>query len=195
MERKERERNHIDPEEIKINVSKTKYPKDKKEKLLIFATIFNDLLFENGISQEDFADAVNMGVTSISNYRNGKVLPKQENIDIIAEKLNVSSEYLIGKSNTKDYTYKQLNKMFGFNDDAINNLSSCFNKEYLNNMFSGNLDSVNYFLEKLKDYVDAKNNYNKASGTMNKAWYKNIVNEAKFYLENSLIDLIDENLK
>ncbi len=196
MERKEREKNHIDAEKIKENVAKNKrYSKDKKEILLSFSLKLNDLLFEKEISQEKFEDMCNLGGTSISRYRNGLTLPKQENIDAIAKALGVSSEYLIGKSETKDYSYKQLNKLFGFNDDTINNLSSCFNKEYLNNMFNGDLDAINYFLERLKNYVDAKNEYKKETESLNKAWDKNKIDEAKYYLTNSLIDLIDENLK
>ena len=62
-------------------------------------------------------------------------------------------------------------------------------------MFSGDLDAINYFLERLKNYVDAKNEYKKETESLNKAWDKNKVDEAKYYLTNSLIDLIDENLK
>lgn len=195
MERKEREKNHIDTEIIKENVSNTKYPDDIKKMLLCFSLKINDLLFEKGISQEEFSNMTKIGQTSISKYRNGTALPKQENIDIIAKALGVSSEYLVGKSETKDYSYKQLNKLFGFNDDTINNLSSCFNKEYLNNIFNGDVDSINYFLERLKNYVDAKSEYEKETESLNKAWDKNKVDEAKYYLTNSLIDLIDENLK
>ena len=196
MERKEREKNHIDTEVIIENVKKIKkYPKDKKEILLNFSLKLNDLLFEKGISQEKFAEMSNIGETSISKYRNGTALPKQENIDAIAKALGVSSEYLVGKSETKDYSYKQLNKLFGFNDDTINNLSSCFNKEYLNNIFNGNRDSINYFIERLKNYVDIKNKYKKETKTLDKIWYKNKIDEAGYYLKKSLIDLIDENLK
>ncbi len=196
MERKEREKNHIDTEVIIENVKKIKkYPKDKKEILLNFSLKLNDLLFEKGISQEKFAEMSNIGETSISKYRNGTALPKQENIDAIAKALGVSSEYLVGKSETKDYSYKQLNKLFGFNDDTINNLSSCFNKEYLNNIFNGDRDSINYFIERLKNYVDIKNKYKKETKTLDKIWYKNKIDEAGYYLKKSLIDLIDENLK
>lgn len=196
MKRKEREKNHIDTEVIIENVKKIKkYPKDKKEILLNFSLKLNDLLFEKGISQEKFAEMSNIGETSISKYRNGTALPKQENIDAIAKALGVSSEYLVGKSETKDYSYKQLNKLFGFNDDTINNLSSCFNKEYLNNIFNGDRDSINYFIERLKNYVDIKNKYKKETKTLDKIWYKNKIDEAGYYLKKSLIDLIDENLK
>lgn len=196
MERKEREKNHIDTEVIIENVKKIKkYPKEKKEILLNFSLKLNDLLFEKGISQEKFAEMSNIGETSISKYRNGTALPKQENIDAIAKALGVSSEYLVGKSETKDYSYKQLNKLFGFNDDTINNLSSCFNKEYLNNIFNGDRDSINYFIERLKNYVDIKNKYKKETKTLDKIWYKNKIDEAGYYLKKSLIDLIDENLK
>ena len=196
IKRKEREKNHIDTEVIIENVKKIKkYPKDKKEILLNFSLKLNDLLFEKGISQEKFAEMSNIGETSISKYRNGTALPKQENIDAIAKALGVSSEYLVGKSETKDYSYKQLNKLFGFNDDTINNLSSCFNKEYLNNIFNGDRDSINYFIERLKNYVDIKNKYKKETKTLDKIWYKNKIDEAGYYLKKSLIDLIDENLK
>lgn len=195
MERKEREKNHIDTEVIKENVNNTKYPDDIKKILLCFSLKINDLLFEKGISQEEFSNMTNIGQTSISKYRNGTALPKQENIDAIAKALGVSSEYLVGKSETKDYSYKQLNKLFGFNDDTINNLSSCFNKEYLNNIFNGDRDSINYFIERLKNYVDIKNKYKKETKTLDKIWYKNKIDEAGYYLKKSLIDLIDENLK
>lgn len=156
MERKERERNHIDTEIIKENVSKTKYPDDIKKILLCFSLKINDLLFEKGISQEEFSNMTKIGQTSISKYRNGTALPKQENIDVIAKALDVSSEYLVGKSETKDYSYKQLNKIFGFNDETINNFAFLKNKEILNIIFNNDDIFINNWLEKIKLYKEYK---------------------------------------
>ena len=90
----------------------------------------------------------------------------------------------------------QVNKVYPINfknfenlDDTINNLSSCFNKEYLNNIFNGDRDSINYFIERLKNYVDIKNKYKKETKTLDKIWYKNKIDEAGYYLKKSLIDL------
>lgn len=195
MKRKTRIANQVDENIIKENVEKTKYDKEKKDQLLKFAIRFNDLLFEKNIHQEKFAEKVGIGVTSISKYRNGLSFPKFEFIEKIAKELNVSPEYLLGKSETKEYKNNQISKLFGLNDNAIDVLSVSFNKEYINTIFDNDIDSVNYFMEKLKNYVDAQNKQKIIKDDLESCWNKNEIDFNRYCLLQSFIDLIDENIK
>lgn len=196
MKKKNRIVNLIDDATIRENVSKTKLSPDMKKQLESFAIKFNNLLYEKEIHQAVFADKVNIGVTSISKYRNGTRMPKMEFIEIIAKELNVSVEYLLGKSEVKNFNNIALNKRFGLNDNSINNLDIIFNKKYLNVLFDNNLDDINYLLEEIKNYENDLNelkqiNKNGKHYNIEVIEKKQNLKYTKFRLRDALTDLID----
>lgn len=56
---------------------------------------------ENNLSQELVADILNTSQSTISEYENGHTLIITAFLYELAKKLNVSADYLIGRSNTK----------------------------------------------------------------------------------------------
>lgn len=55
-----------------------------------------------GLTQKALADKMNIHISRISRYESGKSTPTQETIKLIAEKLNVRLEYLLGQSSAED---------------------------------------------------------------------------------------------
>ena len=198
MTRKKRETHFIDPETIKENVSKSKYEKDKKDQLLHFSLTLNDLLSKKDIHQEEFADKVNIGVTSISLYRNGSRFPSTTYIDRIANALGVSREYMLGKSEVKKFDNIELNKMFGLNDNAIEMLQLSIPKESINTIFDNDLDSINYLFEEISEYKKKvsklKELVNNNASDFDIVWAKREVSIESHCLQDAFIDLINKNI-
>ena len=61
---------------------------------------------ENNLSQELIADMINTTQSTISSYETGRVLIITAFLYDIAKKLNVSADYIIGRSNTKKIILK-----------------------------------------------------------------------------------------
>ena len=60
-----------------------------------------ELRLENGETQKDLANSIEVGRTTISEYESGKIVPKQEGLLKIANHFNVSVDYLTGVSNER----------------------------------------------------------------------------------------------
>lgn len=56
-----------------------------------------ELLESRGISQKQLSDAIQVSTGNISDWKSGKSSPKPDAIIKIAEYLNVSTDYLLGK--------------------------------------------------------------------------------------------------
>lgn len=59
---------------------------------------------EKGIDQLTLCEKLNIEQSTLSNYENGRRTPKPEVIVKIAEVLDVSTDYLLGKTNLRNYT-------------------------------------------------------------------------------------------
>lgn len=64
----------------------------------IFSYRLAELLKENNISKRALAQLIGVSAMSISDWSNGKVQPTAENIFIIADYFQVSTDYLLGRS-------------------------------------------------------------------------------------------------
>ena len=62
----------------------------------LFAARLTDLLKENELSKRALAQGIGVSAMSISDWSNGKVQPTAENIYLVAEFFDVSSDYLLG---------------------------------------------------------------------------------------------------
>ncbi|MDE7182670.1 MAG: helix-turn-helix transcriptional regulator [Clostridia bacterium] len=62
----------------------------------LFAVRLSELLEMNNLSKRALAKNIGISAMSISDWTNGKVQPTAENIYIIAEYFDVSSDYLLG---------------------------------------------------------------------------------------------------
>ena len=68
---------------------------------MCFSKRLKELRLNNGLTQKDLANAIEVGRTTISEYESGKIVPKQEGLLKIANHFNVSVDYLTGVSNER----------------------------------------------------------------------------------------------
>ena len=64
---------------------------------MTFKTQLRELLIERGLKQADLCHMTNIPSSQISNYITGKTSPSLDNAKIIAEKLNVTLDELVGR--------------------------------------------------------------------------------------------------
>lgn len=69
----------------------------------LFSLRIRCLRKEHRDTQEDLAKYLNTQRTTISAYESGTIVPPYEKIQKIAERYNVTVDYLMGRTNHKDY--------------------------------------------------------------------------------------------
>lgn len=191
-----------DINDIEENISDAKYNDDVKALLRLQTQRLNELLEEKQIPQDEFAKKVGIAGGTLSNYCSGKKLIKSEFLPKIAKVLNVSTDYLLGVSEVKNYSYNELNKRFGLNDNAIEVLEVSFPKESINELFDRKIDSVNYLFEEIKNYKDLIKELNALNTLTNKNKEIELkINAKKFDirrkrtdLDIAFLDLLDEKI-
>ncbi|MGN1326775.1 MAG: helix-turn-helix domain-containing protein [Clostridia bacterium] len=120
--RSKREIYYIDPFDIEDNINKLKCGAEEKEIRKNIAINLNNLLVERNVDQEKFAEKVKVSTGSISQYRKGIGEPKITNLVKIADGLNVSINYLIGKSDCPNYQFEDIARKTGLSQKAIEQL-------------------------------------------------------------------------
>lgn len=94
------------------------------ETQLTFSLRLNALLKEKKMSQKDFADKTGLSVGAISNYCSGKRLPGGIEFVDILDKLKVSADYLLGRSDsaTLNEDIQMMVKHTGLSEKSIETL-------------------------------------------------------------------------
>lgn len=64
----------------------------------IFSERLQDILWHSKISQKDLAEKTGLTEAAISHYVNGKQCPHSTALILIADALNVSTDYLLGRT-------------------------------------------------------------------------------------------------
>lgn len=72
---------------------------------------------EAGLTQKDMANFFNISQPSYADWENGKTKPTQEKLPQLADILNTTTDYLLGKTNIKNVEEIDLIKL----DEAIDN--------------------------------------------------------------------------
>ena len=75
-------------------------PETKNTCEQVFGTRLKELRKEHGCTIEQFADMVSISKSTLGYYENDKRMPDIEILARIANVLNVSADYLIGRTNT-----------------------------------------------------------------------------------------------
>ena len=169
---------------IEENINNSKYDDETKKLLKSQTERLNQLMEEQQISQIELSKKIGIASGSISNYSNGTRLIKVEILPKLAKALGTSTDYLLGISEVKHYSNNELNKLFGFNDDTIDNLSSMPNREVINLIFGGNREEYKRVLEKYKS--ESK------KSMMNGAWVRDELNISKYKLNEAFNTLIEK---
>lgn len=179
---------------IEENIKNSKYDDETKKLLKKQTERLNQLMEEKQISQIELSKKIGVASGSISNYSNGTRLINVDILPKLAKALGTSTDYLLGVSDVKHYSNNELNELFGFNDDTIDNLSTMPNRNVINLIFDGNRDDVLYFFEKLDEYKKILEKYKTESqkSMMNGAWAKDELNMAKYKLNEAFNSLIEK---
>lgn len=179
---------------IEENIKNSKYDDETKKLLKKQTERLNQLMEEKQISQIELSKKIGVASGSISNYSNGTRLINVDILPKLAKALGTSTDYLLGVSDVKHYSNNELNELFGFNDDTIDNLSTMPNRDVINLIFDGNRDDVLYFFEKLDEYKKILEKYKTESqkSMMNGAWAKDELNMAKYKLNEAFNSLIEK---
>lgn len=179
---------------IENNIQETCYDEETKKRLKLQSKRMNEEMENLQISLTAIQKETGIAIGTLSNYANGKRLIKEDLLQPICKALKVSKNYLRGTSDVKKYENEEISNLFGLNDNSINNLSASFNKEYINCLFDDDIDKINYFFEKLKEYRETLEKYrneNKKS-EINGLWEKDNLTLAKYKLDEAFHFLIDK---
>lgn len=143
-------------------VLKNKNSSTKKSNSKDFFTIkFNELLtkfIEEGHQQREITESTGISPASITQYKNGTSVPKGDILEKLALFFNVSSNYLLGKSDIPTYTFEDINKKIGLSQKAIETLyklqHNSFDediditeKKEISNYYSSQISILNLILE------------------------------------------------
>lgn len=117
----------------------------------VFGKRLKELRKANGYTIEQFAEAVGISKSTVGYYENNNRMPDIEILSRITNVLNVSADYLIGKTNTtatKGKT-KTVCDFTGLSDTTVEYLA-----ELVKNRDYGKLSVINYLFDELKqDYA------------------------------------------
>lgn len=176
---------------------------DNKE-LSVFAERLRNLRNELGISQTEFVDGIGITASSLSAYEKNSKIPSIGVVKKIAEKYNVSIDWLCGLSEDKQInqeikTYSDLFKVLR----KINNVSKnfCeFESEY-NNSYTGEYQDLcgvvvfndRFMTDMLGDWNKMLKLYrnNAIDNDILKLWEEKTINKYNFpigYIDESITD-------
>lgn len=138
----------------------------------IFKKRFNELLnnsIKKGHQQKEITEKTGISPASITQYKNGTNLPKGEILERLANYFEVSSNYLIGKSDTPTYSFEDINNKTGLSQKAIETLyrlqHNCFEEDIditsnkkKSDYYSSQLDILNLLFENSKEFTELLNN-------------------------------------
>ena len=93
--------------------------KDERAKI---GDILKRAIKQRGYTQEEFAEKVGIGFSSLKNYLNGTKVYNYELLMRFADVLECSYDYLLGKSNSPIREYTDVSNATGLSDGAIEKL-------------------------------------------------------------------------
>lgn len=117
------------------------------EEIELLGPRLRKLLKENKKTQNDLANYIGITKQSVSLYVTGKRTPDIDTLIKICDYLNVSADYLLGRSNLKstDIDNKEINRRFGLSDKSIKVLEACKKSSVRKN--PGLVYLINYLIE------------------------------------------------
>lgn len=122
MNKKERAIHEVDRLKIEENVKRGK----GSENILEFSIRLNDIITERKLHQKDLAEKMGVSGSTISDYRNGKQEPRLAYLKLLADSLDVSTDYLLGRNESKDMSIDnaKISDRLGLSSDAIKTIEA-----------------------------------------------------------------------
>lgn len=192
--KKHREFNYMDDDDLRANIIKeygyfhqTQYEFSKR---------LNIIVAEGNYTNAEFATYTELSEPSVSNYLTGKRIPRLNELERIARKLCVSTDYLLGKTDCLDISAQEINKIIGLSENAMKTLAmlnhnieeiqdlmdpmevSNLHKNKLDifSSFIADMPNFSMFLTQIENYVRIRQKINETNN-----------NEEKEFLEYDLI--------
>lgn len=134
------------------------FEKNIKETKEIFSNRFKTLLKEKGFTQKSFAKISGISEGSISKFINEESIPKESLLIVIANQLNVSKDYLIGKSECPTYTFEDITEKTGLSQKAIEKLYQLQHDYFLfENNIEVDIQEKRKISKQYKEHIDILN--------------------------------------
>lgn len=147
------------------------------------------------ISQDDLCKRTGISQGAMSNYTSGNRLIETKFLPKIIKELDISIDYLFGYSEVKDYSYNEISKLLGLNDDSIGNIKISNNNQNINLIFGHDPDIVCYFFERLDEYRKELDKRTNKDSDLQKGFNKLNIKEKKLLVNDAFNDLLEENVK
>ena len=93
-----------------------------KDKRAEIGAVLKRAIKDKGYTQEEFAEIVGIGFSSLKSYLNGNKVYNYELLIKFADTLDCSYDYLLGKSNSPIREHTDVSNMTGLSDNAIDKL-------------------------------------------------------------------------
>ena len=141
----------------------TMVPETKNTCEQVFGKRLKELRKEHGYTIEQFADMVGISKSTLGYYENDKRMPDIEILARIANVLNVSADYLIGRTNTtaRKGKLKTVCEFTGLSDQAAEYLSELVkDKDY------EKLSIINHLFQELCEDYDFYNGEDEVSSVL-----------------------------
>lgn len=87
--------------------------------MVTIGTILKDRIKEKGYTQEEFCELVGIGLSSLKKYMNGKVFYSIDTLELFANALDCSYDYLLGRSKTPNPELHEVKELTRLQDNAI----------------------------------------------------------------------------
>ncbi len=110
-----------------------------------------DLRKEKRLSQTELADVVHVSQQTITAWENDKAEPSSSAIAALADYFGVTTDYLLGRTHTPQFTAKEENDLQVILKNTINGLSNEAGLSYLKN---GGIDLDDESAELMKDSLE-----------------------------------------
>lgn len=148
-----------------------------------FSKRLNLKLVEANYTNIEFAELTEIHQVSISNYATGKRMPNSYELGKMANKLGVSTDYLLGNTDCITFSAQEINKIIGLSENAMKTFAMLYhNKEEIQDLmdpmqvsnvhknklkilssFIEDLPNFSMFLTQIESYVRTKQEINKIS--------------------------------
>lgn len=153
----------VGKEEKILNIEDEINNNAKTEEVKKFARNFNKLLEEKDFTNKSFAEKGVISEPSISNYRRGKTMPDNKMLEVIAKKLDVSVNYLLGIDECKTISAQQVHNMLGLDEYAMEHLyslkhnlpevKSLDDEVPISNVFKKQLETLNWLIADKRNLI------------------------------------------
>ena len=129
---------------------------DQNADIEIWVKRINKIMSERKVTQQKLAEACDISTSVISDYvgtrRKSKLrTPKVDNILAIADHLEVSVDYLLGKAECQTPQDEKIHEITGLSDYAIRELKKIYGKQCESIIAEKQLSIINFLLENMSN--------------------------------------------